>query len=254
MPDTANIIVTHQSADRIARMLVWWRTAAPAESLWIAYGGTRDEFNEIAWPQKFFLESSRIRTTRPQYDRQSYHEIFQTADRLGFLTGLRYVHLAEFDQLPLQPALNMLQSRVLQRLRADVLGYRLQRLDGTSNPHFLYHAHDPAFATFLRKISCRPDPNVVLSFLGFGSFWTVEAFRAVAAIPEPFPIYLELWMPSVAHHLGFRVRRIDEPEKYNALAGDSTHLIDEATAAGMWSVHPVKARWEQPGNAAAGLL
>jgi hypothetical protein len=243
MLDTANIIITHQSAEQIARMLAWWQTSASADSLWLAYGGTLEEFAKIEWPQKFYLESNRIRTQDSQRQRQSYQEIFQQAVRLGFLEGTRYVHLAEFDQIPLQPALNMLQIRVLKRLRADVLCYRLARIDGTNHAHWLSHAHDPAFGRFLRSISRRPDPNVVLSCMGFGSFWTVEAFRAVAAIHEPFPIYLELWMPTIAHHLGFRVRRIDEPAKYNAIDGDSSPLIDEATAAGMWNIHPVKTRW-----------
>jgi hypothetical protein len=243
MLDTANIILTHQSAAHIKRMLAWWHTAAPADSLWIAYGGTREEFAKIEWPQKFYLESNRIRTQDPQRERQSYQEIFTQSVKLGFLDGLRYVHLAEFDQIPLQPALNRLQIRVLKRLQADVMGYRLTRIDGTNHPHYLNHAHDPAFPAFLRRITQRRDTQTVLSFLGFGSFWTAEAFRAVASIPEPFPIYLEIWMPTVAHHLGYRVHRIDEPAKYNAISGDSSALIDEATAAGMWNVHPAKSRW-----------
>jgi hypothetical protein len=226
MLDTANIIITHQSAQQIEQMLKWWESSASADSIWLAYGGTREEFAKIQWAQKFYLESNRIRTVDPQRDRQSYQEIFQQAARLGFLDGTSYVHLAEFDQIPLQPALNMLQIRVLKRLRADVLGYRLARIDGTNHAHWLSHAHD-----------------IVLSCMGFGSFWTTAAFRAVASINEPFPIYLELWMPTIAHHLGFRVRRIDEPAKYNATSGDSSPLIDEATAAGMWNVHPVKTRW-----------
>lgn len=246
MGDTANIIVTHQSAPQVARMIEWWKTAATPQSIWIAYGGTREEFAKIPWEQKFYLESNRIRTVDSQRERQSYHEIFQKAESLGILEKQRYVHLAEFDQLPLQPALNMLQSRVLNRLKADVLGYRLARVDGTNYAQYLQHMHDPAFAKFMASISRRREKEVVLSFVGFGSFWTVEAFRAVAAIPEPFPIYLELWMPTVAHHLGFRVRRIDEPAHFNALVGDATEYIDEATAAGMWNVHPVKSRWNDP--------
>lgn len=243
MGDTANIIVTHQSAEQIARMLAWWKTAAPDDSLWIAYGGRREEFQKVAWGQKFFLESNRIRTHDSQRERQSYQEVFQKAVSLGVLENQRYVHLAEFDQLPLQPALNMLQTRVLKRLRADVLGYRLARIDGTNHAHFLHHSHDPAFGNYWRTLSKRAEKEVVLSFVGFGSFWTVEAFRAVAAESEPFPIYLEVWMPTMAHHLGFRVRRIDEPGKYNALEGEAAGLMDDATAAGVWNLHPVKSRW-----------
>ena len=246
MGETANIIVTHQPAGHVMRMLDWWKTSAPADSLWIAYGGTKEEFAAIPWEQKFYLTSNRIRTKDSQRERQSYHEIFQLAVSLGILDGRRYVHLAEFDQIPLQPALNMLQSRVLNRLRADILGYRLARIDGTNHAHYLSHMHDPGFSRFLHRISRRADKGVVLSFVGFGSFWTVEAFRAVAAVAEPMPVYLELWMPTVAHHLGFKIRKIDEPERFNALDGDASSLIDEATAAGMWNVHPVKSRWNDP--------
>ena len=243
MGDTVNIIVTHQSAEQVARMLEWWHTAASADSLWIAYGGTREEYAQIAWPQKIYLESNRIRTPNPQRERQSYQEIFQRVVADGILDGKRYVHLAEYDQLPLQPAINSLQIRVLHRLKADVLGYRLKRVDGTNNPHFLYHQADPAFTRFFKGLSRRPDPGIVLSFVGFGSFWTAAAFRAVSAVGEPFPIYLELWMPTVAHHLGFSVRRIAEAEKFNALEGDALPLLNEAAAAGVWNLHPVKTRW-----------
>ena len=71
MGETANIIITHQPADHVARMLAWWHSAAPPDSLWIAYGGPREAFDAIAWPQKFYLTSNRIRTTNPQRDRQS---------------------------------------------------------------------------------------------------------------------------------------------------------------------------------------
>lgn len=243
MGDTANIIITHQKAEEIDRMLEWWSMAAPLDSIWIAYGGKREEFARINFAQKYFLESNRIRTANPQRERQGYMEVYQKAITSGALEAKRYVHVAEYDQLPLQPAVNMLQIRVLQRLKADVLGYQLMRVDQTNNPHYLWHKNDPRFLEFFRSISRRPDKETVLSALGFGMFWTVEAFRAVTDVLEPFPIYLELFLPTVAHHLGFRVRRIDEPAKYNAVTGDSEPMADEATAAGVWNLHPVKSRW-----------
>ena len=41
---------------------------------------------------------------------------------------------------------------------------------------------------------------------GSGSFWKKEAFLRMAEFEEPFPIYLEIYLPTVVHHLGFRVR------------------------------------------------
>ena len=79
--------------------------------------------------------------------------------------------------------------------------------------------------------------------LGTGSVWTREAFLAVAAVPEPFPIYLELWLPTVAHHLGFRVR----PFQGEAATGHVRNLgvfsvreTERARRAGAWTAHPVK--------------
>ncbi len=49
---------------------------------------------------------------------------------------------------------------------------------------------------------------------GSGSFWTREAFCAVCAVEEPFPIYMELYLPTLAHHLGFRVRDFGEQDRF----------------------------------------
>lgn len=243
MAGTANIIVTHQSPACIARMLSWWKSRTPEHSLWIAYGGKRDVFDSIPWENKFYLESSRIRTRDPQRDRQGYHEIFQLAAQHGILQRHAYIHLAEYDQIPLQPSLNDLQSRRLLELDADVLAYRLQRVDGTGHPHYLNHAANSKFHEFFSSLSIRDQKDVVLAFVGFGSFWRAEAFAAVAAVQEPFPIYLELWMPTVAHHLGFRIQRINELARYNHVEGDAAPLLAEATAAGIWNLHPAKNQW-----------
>jgi hypothetical protein len=243
MSSAANILITHQKPEAVARMLDWWGRCVPADSLWLAYGGPRGIFDVLPCRRKFFLESDRIRVSDPQRQHQSYAEVFQKAVEAGALEGCDFVHLAEYDQLPLQPDLNTRQREFLEREAADVIAYRLQRIDQTNNPHFLYHWHRPEFREFLRRISVRSQPDVVLSFVGFGSFWRAEAFRSLAQVSEPCPVYLEIFMASVAHHLGWRLRKIAEPERYNATDGDNAALIDEARAAGAWNLHPVKSQW-----------
>ncbi|MBP7948154.1 MAG: hypothetical protein KA004_00770 [Verrucomicrobiales bacterium] len=243
MSDTLNLIITHQPAPCVARMLEWWHAIAPENSIWIAYGGTQENFSRIATERKLFLESERLRLPDPQRSRQSYQEIFQQVVRMDLLREWRHVHLAEYDQIPLQPELNRLQAVALHRQKADVLGYRLKRLDATNHPHFLAHWHDPKFRDFVRRISVRPEKNVILSMYGFGSFWTAEAFRAVAEVEEPLPVYLEIFMPTVAHHLGFRVRGIAEPPEFNTHAGNVARFLEKARADGIWNLHPVKDKW-----------
>jgi hypothetical protein len=46
---------------------------------------------------------------------------------------------------------------------------------------------------------------------GSGSFWKQDAFEAVAEVEETFPIYLEIYLPTLAHHLGFRLRDLSDP-------------------------------------------
>ena len=69
-----------------------------------------------------------------------------------------------------------------------------------------------------------------------------------AAEPEPFPIYLELCLPTLAHHLGYRVRSLREGDHLVSNLGDFRDRVAQARRAGMWTIHPVKSlaglRWK----------
>ena len=78
---------------------------------------------------------------------------------------------------------------------------------------------------------------------GTGSFWTRTAFDAVAATAEPFPIYLEIYLPTVAHHLGFRLRDWREQNRHISSLGNFVYAIDQARREGAWALHPVKTLW-----------
>ena len=151
-----------------------------------------------------------------------------------------YIHLAEYDHLPLVADLNDRQVERMRAERADLLAFHLHRIDGTSHPHFLYHASNPKFHTWLHSMSVRRDTAVTLSMLGTGSFWTRDAFEQVAAADEPFPIYFEIYLPTLAHHLGFRLRDWAEQNPFVVHKGDRAPEIENARAAGAWTLHPVK--------------
>ena len=144
------------------------------------------------------------------------------------------------------PDFNARQLARLEEERADVLGFQLARVDGTSQPHLLYHAGLPGFAEFWRKVSVRADKGTVLSMFGSGSFWTREAFAAVAGREEPFPMYLELYLSTLAHHLGYRLRDWGEQNRHISSLGNFVDRIDEARRAGAWTLHPVKTLWTRP--------
>ncbi len=245
MTSILNLILSHQPAAAVSNMLTHWNQCVSKDSVLIAYGGTKREFDAIQHKQKFFVDDPQLRTRDHQREFQSYTGLFR--DTAEFLRthdeNFSFVHFAEYDHIPLVADLNDRQIKRAKAESGDVLAYHVHRVDGTSNPHFLYHAANPAFVSHWSRITVRSDPRVVLSMFGSGSFWTTEAFRAVAAMEEPFPMYMEIYLPTLAHHLGFRVRDLREQNRFVRALASEIDPIDEARKQGAWTLHPVKRLW-----------
>lgn len=244
--ETLNLILTHQSPAEVARMLVYWRHAVPEESIWLAYGGKKERFEQLEHPRKLFIDSTRLRTIDHQRERQSYVSIFRALAHEPAFQAARYIHLAEYDQIPLVSSLNHWQSRYLEEQNADLIAYYLQRIDLTNSAHYLMHWTDDWFRNFLHQISVREDWKAVYALKGYGTFWRREAWEAVARVHEPGPIYLEQWMPTVAHHLGYRLRPIPhDPEKRVRVpvAPQTLDAINPHPEQTQWFIHPVTDLW-----------
>ena len=247
MNSVLNLILSHQSPEAVARMIAYWERCVPRESILLAYGGTESGFESIAHTQKFFVDDPRLRTRDHQREFQSYTGLFQTAAKFLETPGheFQHVYFSEYDHLPLVDDLN---ERQIQRLRAegaDLLAFHVHRVDDTSNPHFLYHAANDKFMDYWAGITRRSEAEVVLTMFGTGSFWTREAFSAVSATKEPFPIYMEIYLPTLAHHLGFRVRDFGDQDRFIQVLKDETDNIDQARREGAWTLHPVKRLWDK---------
>ena len=245
MSSVLNLILSHEPAGAVARMLAHWTTCVPPDSLLLAYGGSESEFPAIDHKPKFLVEDKRLRTKDHQREFQSYTRLFRAAAE--FLktdgSGFQYLHFAEYDHIPLVSDLNERQIERLLEEDADVLGYHVHRIDRTNSPHFLYHAGDERFASFWSKISVRSDTSVILSMFGSGSFWKKEAFLRMTEFDEPFPIYLEIYLPTVVHHLGFRVRDFRQQDQFVRAFPDALQRMEEARRQGAWTLHPVKRLW-----------
>lgn len=228
-------------------MIEYWNHCVPSDSILIAYGGSKNDFNAIQHQQKFFVDDPRLRTRDHQRESQSYTRLFQAAAEFLTTRGaqFQFVQFAEYDHLPLVSDLNQRQIDRAKSERADLLAFHVQRVDGTNNPHFLYHAADERFTPFWRKITIRSDPDVALSMFGSGSFWSRETFYAVSDREEPFPIYMEIYLPTLAHHLGFRVRDFAEQNRFVGVLKDRTAHVDQARKEGAWTLHPVKRLWDK---------
>ncbi|HEY5892829.1 MAG TPA: hypothetical protein VIT91_06315 [Chthoniobacterales bacterium] len=244
MPRVLNLLLSHQDPARISRMLAYWRGTLGMDDVLLAFGGPRDVFGQLHDGSCVFAGDPRMRTTDHQREKQSYVAVFREASHWMRGQDFTHVYFAEYDHIPLVDDLNERQLARLESERADVLGHRVMRINGTSFPHYLYHASDPDFHRLWRRITCRPDPRIILSMFGSGSFWTREAFDAVACFEETVPIYLEVYLPTLAHHLGFRVRDFGEQNRYIGHLGNFAGKIGAARRDGAWTIHPVKTAWE----------
>lgn len=234
-----NLILTHQPPEKVGELLSVWRGVSASEDILVAYGGPEGNFTAIQHSHKYFVQDPALRTKDHQRERQSYAAIFQGA--VPYLSDdITHIYFAEFDHIPLVPDLKNRQLRRMEEERADVMAHQLRRIDRTNSPHYLYHVNDPEFSSFLGKISLRPDPHVVLSMLGTGSLWTKEAFAAIAGLNCPTKIYLELHMPTLVHHLGYRIRSWGDQDAFVQNLPSPELTIANAQSADSWTIHPIK--------------
>ena len=242
MSRVLNVILSHQPRVELKRVVEWWSSCAPVENLLVAYGGTEEEFEKLGDVSRVFVADPRLRVNKAR-GKQSYAGVWRAAAQ--WLAERRdesfsHVYFAEFDHLPVVSDLAVRLEERLEQEQADVLGHGLHRIDGTSNVHCLYHLSDPEFTKFWRRISVRSDKQTVLRMLGTGSFWTRQAFMDVAAQKEEISVYLEVYLPTLAHHLGFRVRDFRDQNKCASPVPIPGLSVDRARQMGCWTVHPIK--------------
>ena len=225
MSRVLNAVLTHTPPGEIARSVEWWSHVAPPEALLIVHGGPAAEFGAIGFANKVHVPAQRLRTADHPRERQSYTEVYAAVSEWMRGRDFSHVYFAEFDHLPLVADLDQ---RLLGRLageRADVLCHGVRRVDDTGWHHYLYHRHDPRFHEYWEKISRREDRRVVLSMLGTGSFWTREAFDAVAESRK--------WKEAVARETAgmTAAERIAYFNSHSSLSGsaDSASKEDDST-------------------------
>ena len=242
MSGTLAVLITHQEPAAVAKMLRYWIGVEDCHLL-IAYGGPKHYFLEIDHEPKLFISGSRLRTRDHLRERQSYTELVRAVS--AEIRGLPYLHiwLMEYDHLPVtRDTLRQIRS-FAEAESADVLGFQVKRLDNTHSPHYLSHAFDPKFHAFWNEVSRREDRAVVLSMIGTGSLWRREVFDEIAQYEEPTPIYLEIYLPTLAHHLGYRVRDFGEQNRFVSSLPKPYFNLAWAQEQGAWTIHPLKTAW-----------
>jgi hypothetical protein len=234
-----NLVISHlaESLDAIRKT---WEGVCPEENLWILFGGDRDEFEKMEYPRKIFVDDEGLRTVDHQREKQSYAVLMHCAAEVVRRERPAFVYLCEYDHVPVVPNLNELQVATIMEQNADVMCHHLIRADGTNFSIALTHDSDPGFRGVWESLSLREDKTLVLWMFGSGSFWTSRAFLAVAEKEIPIRCYFEIHLPTMAHHLGFRVRGWEETNHLVGNLPTPLHNVANARRMGCWTVHPVK--------------
>jgi hypothetical protein len=240
---TALLLLTHQPAPCVNRMAQAWRELTNPEQIVIAYGGPESEFPAIEGT-KAFITDPRLRTRDHQREKQSYTGMLQAAVALLADQPWDCLYLAEYDMLPIAADLFTRLRDHADHERADLLGHRAWRVDDTLHPHYSNHLAATRWLDWVQEISVREDKSVVLSCMGCGQWWRREALEAVLALGEPVPAYLELHLPTVAHHIGFRVRGISRQDPFIRTKPYSPGAGKNLANRGAWLIHPDKTLWE----------
>lgn len=243
MLKTTIVLISHQSRAEVRAMCGMWQRLHPEARIHVAYGGTAENFSTLDWPDRTWIPDPRLRTRDHQRERQSYQGVMRGVSQALAGSGTQRILMVECDVVPLREGLiDYLTSRE-QEEKAQVLGTRVLRVDGTSHPHYLAHQSHPLFQQWLDQ-SIRPEKETVMMMMGCLTWWTWEAFAAVAAAPEPMPVYLELAMPTTAHHLGYRVRSLPELDDSLEPLGEVSGKLAQWRSEGRRVAHPCKHMWK----------
>lgn len=227
-------------------MIEEWRRLDPASMVILAHGGSRADFDAL--PRELdaiYIDDPALRTRDHAREKQEYFGVIKAmAVRLETLPQVTHIHLVEYDAVPMVNGLGARLCGALQAANADLCGSGLFDLTGTIHPHFLYQEADEIMLRFFHEISCREDKGRIMGMLGCTATFTRECFLSVAALSPPGRIYLEIAAPTLAHHLGWRVRPLPaDQNRFLTFQGDLGAQAEDLEREGAWMIHPSKKRW-----------
>lgn len=203
-------LVTHLDEVRVREQLAYLERVAPGAQFVICYGGPRETYEALGLENSVFVAdpSLRSRSTKGQ----TYNEVLQ-ALLDGFVEprpAVELIYLMEFDQVILRPGFEDELSRLSRLSDAGLFAKWASPRNDTNWPHFLAARDDARLNAFFERVSVRRDPATRLGCLGTGMLFRRAVLEAFCAASRDAPhAYLELFVPSLVHHLGYEVADID---------------------------------------------
>jgi hypothetical protein len=239
------VVLTHGDARAVDQQLAYLGGLAPRSRFVVCHGGERSEFEKLpaGEVEAVFIEEPNLRT----YGNISLRDVLTTVFERWVAPdpGVELVYMLEFDQLILRPDFEEPLADMAARSGAGLLGKGAGPRNDTNWPHYLrFRDHDP-LNRFIDRVSRRDDRGARLGSFGPGMLLTRDALTAVAeVIRDAPPLMQEMLLPTLVHHLGFRVADVNElGDLYALFRWRPVFTFEEAIEAkraGRTFVHPFK--------------
>jgi len=244
-----HVIISHLPPSGTSEVFKLWKESDPNSLVLIAYGGTEENFRNLSPSvSSIWVSDPTLRTVDHARERQQYTGVFRAATTWLKENGpdITHVHVVEFDVIPATQHSGAHLVSAIAAEDADMLGYGALDISGTIHPHNSLELANTEFLGFLEATSRREVKTRLLTMLGCSTFWTRECFESISTLSSP-RVYLEIGMPTLAHHMGFRVRPMPtQQQRFVTFEGDFTSNIEEFRSQGAWVIHPCKKHWNQP--------
>lgn len=255
---TLNVVLTHLPAEAVDHQLAALTHISPSSRFVVCHGGRREDCEAVSRAEAAFIVDPTLRGAPRSL--QSYDEIFATVhDRwVAPADDVDAVYFFEFDHIVLRPGFEASLSDVAATMRADFLGKHCVVRNGSNWEHYGRFRRDPVLLAHLRRVSVREDPTVMYGTLGDGMWLTRDALAAYVGVSEHPPCYGELYVPTLLHHLGFRVADIDQAsdlyDHVRWIPPYSALEVETLADSGATFAHPVKDRgvWQRIADRVSG--
>jgi hypothetical protein len=234
-------VLTHLDPQRAARQLAYLRALAPEARFVLCHGGSRTDFEQLAVEDALFIEDPSLRGPNKE---QSYNEVltavYQSCVRDD--PAIELIYFIEYDQLILRADFEEELLALAQRSPAGLFAKHASPRMDTNWPHSVRYRNDERLMRFLAGISRREDRGQLWGCLGSGLLFLREALRDFSSVTDAPHAYLEMFIPTVVHHLGFEVANVDAlGDLYADVRWQPSYGVEEAIAAkraGRAFVHP----------------
>lgn len=239
-----NVLVTHLAPAAVEQQLRYLRAVCPSSRFVVCYGGREPDFAALSAPERVFLTDPTLRG--PPRTLQSYNAMLQAIWDTWVRddAGVDVIYVFEYDHLILRDDFEAALLAVMARTRADFMGKNCSERTATNWEHYTRFRRDRRLRAFLADISVREDPTRLFGCLGDGFVLKRDPLAAFAMTHEHPPCYGELYLPTLLHHLGFRVVDIDHASPiYANVRYEPEYSLDDvltAQRAGEHFVHPFK--------------